>query len=60
MLKEEKDHKPLKRISIVSIKMIRESSILYNTRRIGKPEDIVDLGKKIWMKRIEKSLLLHV
>lgn len=36
---------PAKRISIVSIKMIREGSILYNTRKILSPSDAVDLGK---------------
>lgn len=46
MISKEKNNKPLKRINIVSIKMIRESSILYNIRRISKPKDIVDLGKK--------------
>lgn len=46
MISEEKNNKPLKRINIVSIKMIRESSILYNIRKICEPRDIVDLGKK--------------
>lgn len=43
---KEKSNKPLKRINIVSIKMVRESSVLYNIRRISEPKDIVDLGKK--------------
>ena len=46
MISEEKNNKPLKTINIVSIKMIRESSILYNIRKICEPRDIVDLGKK--------------
>lgn len=46
MVSKEKSNKPLKRISVVSIKMIRESSVLYNIRRISEPKDIVDLGKK--------------
>ena len=46
MLSKEKNNKPLKRINVVSIKMVRESSVLYNIRRISKPKDIVDLGKK--------------
>lgn len=36
---------PSKRISIVSIKMIREGSLLYNTRKILSPLDAVNLGK---------------
>lgn len=43
---KEKNNKPLKRINVVSIKMIRESSVLYNIRKISEPKDIVDLGKK--------------
>lgn len=43
---KEKNNKPLKRINVVSIKMVRESSVLYNIRRISEPKDIVDLGKK--------------
>ena len=46
MLSKEKNNKPLKRINVVSIKMVRESSVLYNIRRISEPKDIVDLGKK--------------
>ena len=46
MISKEKNNKPLKRINVVSIKMIRESSFLYNIRRISEPKDIVDLGKK--------------
>lgn len=46
MVSKEKNNKHLKRINVVSIKMIRESSVLYNIRRISEPKDIVDLGKK--------------
>ena len=46
MISKDKSNKPLKRINVVSIKMVRESSVLYNIRRISEPKDIVDLGKK--------------
>lgn len=46
MVSKDKSNKPLKRINVVSIKMVRESSVLYNIRRISEPKDIVDLGKK--------------
>lgn len=36
-----------KRISIVSIKMVRESSVLYNIRKISSPNDAVELGIKL-------------
>ena len=37
---------PAKRINIVSIKMVRESSILYDVRKINSPIDAVELGRK--------------
>ena len=46
MVSKDKSNKHLKRINVVSIKMVRESSVLYNIRRISEPKDIVDLGKK--------------
>ncbi|KJZ84239.1 MULTISPECIES: JAB domain-containing protein [unclassified Clostridium] len=41
-----KDNIPSKRISIVSIKMVREASVLYDIRKIGSPKDGAELGKK--------------
>lgn len=35
-----------KRVNIVSIKMVREGSILYNMRKISSPSDAVSLGKQ--------------
>ena len=37
---------PAKRINIVSIKMVREGSILYDVRKITTPLDAVELGRK--------------
>jgi DNA repair protein RadC len=37
---------PSKRVSIVSIKMIREGSILYDVRKIGGPADAAILGRR--------------
>lgn len=36
---------PAKRINIVSLKIVREGSILYNVRKITSPSDAVDLGR---------------
>lgn len=36
-----------KRVDIVSIKMIRESSFLYENRRISSPKDAVELLRKL-------------
>ncbi|NRY59528.1 JAB domain-containing protein [Clostridium beijerinckii] len=41
-----KENLPFKRISIVSIKMVREASVLYDIRKIDSPKDGVELGKK--------------
>jgi len=37
---------PAKRINIVSLKLVRESSILYKERRISSPEDAYKLLKE--------------
>ena len=37
---------PAKRVSIVSLKMVRESSVLYPARRISSPEDAAGLLEK--------------
>lgn len=41
-----KDNQPAKRINIVSIKMVREASVLYDIRKIDSPKDGAELGKK--------------
>jgi len=35
---------PAKRVNIVSIKMVREGSILYDVSKIGTPSDAAELG----------------
>jgi len=37
---------PAKRINIVSIKMVKEGSILYDVRQISTPSDAAGLGRK--------------
>lgn len=37
-----KDNQPANRINIVSIKMVREASVLYDIRKIGSPKDCVE------------------
>jgi len=41
-----KDNQTAKRINIVSIKMVREASVLYDIRKIASPKESVELGKK--------------
>lgn len=45
-LKRMKKHIQAKRVDIVKIKMVKESSILYAKRRINSPSDGVDLVKE--------------
>jgi len=49
---------PAKRINVVSIKMVRESSILYDIRRIEAPKDAVELGKKFLEESDREQLLV--
>lgn len=39
-------NEPAKRVNIVSIKMVREGSVLYNVRKICSPADAVELGRR--------------
>lgn len=47
-----------KRISIVSIKMVRESSVLYEIRKIGSPNDAVELGKRFLQEEDREKLIV--
>ena len=49
---------PAKRINVVSIKMVRESSILYDIRRIQAPKDAVELGKRFLEESDREQLLV--
>jgi DNA repair protein RadC len=48
---------PAKRINVVSIKMVKESSILYDIRRIQVPKDAVEIGKR-FLEDSEREQLL--
>ena len=47
-----------KRISIVSIKMVRESSVLYNIRKISSPNDAVELGKRFLQEEDREKMIV--
>lgn len=49
---------PAKRINVVSIKMVKESSILYDIRRIESPKDAVELGKRFIEESDREQLLV--
>jgi DNA repair protein RadC len=49
---------PAKRINIVTIKMVREATLLYNTRKICGPSDAVELGRKFLEEADREQLLL--
>ena len=45
-MKKDKTETPAKRIQILSLKLVREGSILYQTRRISSPKDAVGIGQQ--------------
>jgi len=46
MIIAENNNVPAKRINIVSIKMVREATMLYDIRKISSPSDAVEFGEK--------------
>lgn len=42
---ENDNRTPAKRVNIVSIKMVRESTTLYGKRKIGSPSDAAEIGR---------------
>jgi DNA repair protein RadC len=49
---------PAKRINVVSIKMVKESSILYDIRKIQAPKDALELGKRFLEESDREQLLV--
>lgn len=49
---------PAKRVNIVSIKMVRDSSILYDVRKITSPSDAVGLGRKFLVDSDKEKVIL--
>ncbi|WP_156132722.1 hypothetical protein [Clostridium culturomicium] len=45
-----------KRVNLVSGKLIKEGSILYEPRRVSSPKDTFKLGKEFLIDNDEKSL----
>lgn len=45
VVREDK-HQPAKRVNIVSVKLVRECSMLYKNRKISSPEDAWELFKE--------------
>lgn len=48
---------PAKRVNVVSIKMVKESSFLYDIRKINSPADAVELGMK-FLEECDREKLL--
>ncbi|MDD3223208.1 MAG: JAB domain-containing protein [Clostridium sp.] len=49
---------PAKRVNIVSIKMVREATMLYNIRTINTPKDAVELGRRFLEDSDREQLLV--
>jgi len=46
LVKEEQNHVPAKRVDIVSLRMVKESSLLYKDRNVRSPQDGYKLFKQ--------------
>lgn len=53
-----KNNKPAKRVNIVSIKMIKESSILYKERKISSPSDAAKIAKDFLLESDREQLIV--
>lgn len=58
MIVAENNNTPAKRINIVSIKMVRESTMLYEIRKINSPSDAVEIGKRFLEDSDREQLLV--
>jgi DNA repair protein RadC len=58
MIVAENNNTPAKRINIVSIKMVREATMLYGVRKITSPTDAMELGKKFLEESDREQLLV--
>lgn len=48
----------LKRVNLVSVKLIKEGLILYESRRVSSPKDTFELGKKFLIDSDGEKLIL--
>jgi DNA repair protein RadC len=58
MIVVENNNTSAKRINIVSIKMVRESTMLYEIRKINSPRDAVEIGKRFLQDSDREQLLV--
>ena len=49
---------PAKRVNIVSIKMVREGSILYDVRKISSPTEAAELGRRFLKEADREELII--
>ena len=54
----ENNNTPAKRMNIVSIKMVREATMLYDIRKITSPTDAVEIGKRFLEDSDREQLLV--
>jgi len=59
MIVAEKNSTPAKRINIVSIKMVREATMLYDIRKITSPNDAVEIGRR-FLENSDREQLLEL
>lgn len=54
----ESNKKPAKRVNIVSLKMVREGSVLYDVRKISSPADAATLGRRFLEEADREQLIV--
>lgn len=52
------DKKPAKRVDIVSIKLVREASVMYQNRTINSPQDALELVDSFLLDRDREAFLI--
>ncbi|WP_461612141.1 hypothetical protein [Clostridium sp. Marseille-QA1073] len=57
-MKIEESKKMLKRVNLVSVKLIKEGSILYEPRRVSSSKDAFELGKEFLIDSDRERLIL--
>ncbi|WP_346962244.1 JAB domain-containing protein [Clostridium sp.] len=57
-MKQEENKRVSKRVNLVSVKLIKEGSILYEPRRVSSPKDAVELAKDFLIESDREKMIL--
>lgn len=57
-MKQEENKRASKRVNLVTVKLIKEGSILYEPRRVSSPKNAFDLGKEFLIDSDREKMIL--